>query len=371
MGIKDLYSVIKSNCPNQLPVVHFSKLGGYRIAIDISVFLYKFIRSAGPDRWIDPFLMLMCLIKQNNARAICIFDGPNFPEEKKKEQQARRVSSERIKEKLKEVIRLLHKIQEEYVPTDKTVEEDLKNDIRLLLNLNPMEDSTNYYNPVNVSDILQASVDKYTRQTIPITSEYANKAKQIMDILGVTHLQADGEAETLCSELAIHKYVDCVLTEDTDVLAYGTPIMLSKLDLSRGTVVFIQHESLVNALMLDELSFRDMCIMLGCDYNERSKVYPKKKGGKPVGVGAKKAYDMILEYKNIDKMKDVLVDVSVLKHERCRELFTPSKKCDTVSVPYPKALKEMELLEFLRDNPSVVKFEFIKEKWRKTDIIFE
>lgn len=369
MGIKDLYNVIKEHCPEQLVTIHFSKLAGYRIAIDISVFLYKFIRSAGPERWVDPFLMLMCIIKQHHARAICIFDGPNFPIEKKIEQDARRSSSEKIKEKLKEVTRILHKVQEEYVPYDLSIDDVLRKDIGLLLNINPLQDSTNYKNPVEVCDLLQKSVDKYTKQTIPITSEFAEKAKTIMDILGIAYFQADGEAEGLCCDLAVYGEVDCVLTEDTDVLAYGTPIMLSKLDLSRGTVTFIKHENLVRGLGLDAMSFKDLCIMLGCDYNSRAKTYPKKKNGKPVGIGAKKAFELIQTYKSIERMEDVLVDSSVLKYPRCRELLSV-KKPEKIKVPYPGKIDEMKLLEFLRENPVVIKFDYITQWWKKTDIVF-
>lgn len=371
MGIKDLYSVIKEHSPNQLVVTHFSNLSGYRIAIDISVFLYKFVRTAGPERWVDLFLMLMCMLKENSVRAVCIFDGPNFPVEKKSEQESRRASTAKIREKTKEITRILHKLQEEFVPYDLVVDESIKNEIQTILRIDPLEDATNYRDPVAVCEVLERAVDKYERQTIPITSEFAMTAKELMDILGVTYLQADGEAETLCAHLAITSQVDCVMTEDTDVLPYGTPIMLAKLDLAKSKVTVIQHRYLIKSLNMTSNQFRDMCICLGCDYNERAKAFPKKKNGKPVGVGAKKVFDFITTYGEIENFEEQLVDPSVLKYPRCRELFSTSKQIgEIVEVPFPRELDELKLLEFLREHKTTLTFEHIRAKWKKVDMVF-
>lgn len=371
MGIKDLYSVIKAECPKQLVTEKLSTFSGYRVSIDISVFLYKFIRSAGPDRWIDTFINLMCTLKRNSIRAICIFDGSNFPVEKKGEQDSRRSSTAKIREKIKELERLSEKLQLEYIPYDLSVT-DLKDEIRTILRINPLEDTTNYKIPEEVNNLITKNIEKFVKQTIPITSAFAEKAMEVMDILGVSYIQADGEAETLCAYLAVNGKVDCVLTEDTDVLPYGTPIMLSKLDLTRQTVTVIQYKHLIKALGLTYDTFKDLCIILGCDYNERCKVLPKKKGGKPVGVGAKKSFDFITEYGRIENFEDQIVDNSVLKYKRCRELFSVNEQIKVdVKVTYPGKVDKEKLQEFLRENNCSIPYGFIVDLWERVDMVFE
>ena len=92
MGINHLYQVIKLLCPDQLGSVDISELVGYKIAVDISIFLYKYVRSAGETVWMNIFILLLCTLKKYGIKAICIFDGPNPPIEKKKEQEKRRAN---------------------------------------------------------------------------------------------------------------------------------------------------------------------------------------------------------------------------------------------------------------------------------------
>ena len=91
--------------------------------------------------------------------------------------------------------------------------------------------------------------------------------------MGLAYLQALGEAETLCAYLAIKGQVDAVLTEDTDVMAYGTPVMLAFKDLkvTDEQVYGLHHKNILKDLEMNHEEFRDLCILLSCDYNERVK----------------------------------------------------------------------------------------------------
>ena len=61
MGIKDLFKLIKTNAPNELLDFHLHEFMGWRLPIDISIFLNKFIKSAGDRLWQNTFFYFYAL----------------------------------------------------------------------------------------------------------------------------------------------------------------------------------------------------------------------------------------------------------------------------------------------------------------------
>ncbi|CAG9461198.1 unnamed protein product [Pedinophyceae sp. YPF-701] len=101
--------------------------------------------------------------------------------------------------------------------------------------------------------------------------------------LGVEFIIAPYEADAQMAYLAREGLVDAVLTEDSDLLAYGCPLVLSKLD-DRGET--IKNTDRVKVLALEDLAkkanpvgldfkcfspemFLEMCVLAGCDYSPR------------------------------------------------------------------------------------------------------
>ena len=69
-----------------------------------------------------------------------------------------------------------------------------------------------------------------------------NHVRELFDILRVPYLTAIGEAEKMCAKLSIDNLVDAVLSEDTDVLAYGAPNFMSKIDTYQDTCMLINYD---------------------------------------------------------------------------------------------------------------------------------
>jgi flap endonuclease-1 len=329
MGIKDLYKVIKENSVQPLEY-EFSELKGLRIAVDISIFLYKTIRSVGNDSWMGVFIIFLCKLKEAGMKTICIFDGPNQPKEKKKEQERRREQNKKMQDRLKLCIKIRDNIQDNYITheilPDKIIEEAKK----VLPKRRKNTDVTNYYDPGDVVVSLNETIEKLKRQSIPITNEHRDKALEIVKSLGLKGIIADGEAETVCCYLVINEMADAVLTEDTDVLAYGATLFLALKDHKIHDKKFygIHYPSLLNEMNFTSSQFKDLCILLGCDYNSRIKGFPQDKVNrkKAVGIGAKHALSMITKYKSIENLLKYIEDPEPLKYERCRKLLTIPKK---------------------------------------------
>ena len=330
MGIKDLFKVINRICPDQVLEFSLSEWGSCSFAIDVSIFLYKTIKTMGDD-WAKYFMKMLISLKKNNIKAVCIFDGPNPPEEKKQEQFERRAAAEKAVSRMDECRKLKRLIEEKYLYNDEFLPENIQEKAKSLIGTQFKNLSKIMYSqPLEVYNQLEAVRSKLEKQTAPITDKHRSDAWKIVELLGMSAYQADGEAETLCASMAIHGLVDAVLTEDTDVMAYGAPWFLAyrSFKIPDEKICGIYMPNLLEAMGYTMDEFRDLCIMLGCDYNSRVKGYPPdgKKYKKPTPLGEAKVTCMIDEYRTIEAMEPYIEDIEPLKYERCRFLFTPYPK---------------------------------------------
>ena len=186
-----------------------------------------------------------------------------------------------------------------------------------------------------VEDLEKVKQKRY--QLIDIQPGDFNTAKELFDILRVPYLIAPWEAEKMCSKLCIDGLVEAVLSEDTDVIAYGAPIFLTKIDTSTDTGVEIKNSEIKSVLNFTQEQLLDLCIMCGTDYNPNI-----------FRVGAHTAYKKITAFKSIDGLKNnTTLDIGILNHERVRELFTKFENYSAKSIPYCGTPDYEKLLEFI------------------------
>ena len=164
-------------------------------------------------------------------------------------------------------------------------------------------------------------------------------------------------------------YVDAVLGEDTDVLAYGAPIFITHLDIHSGNVIVYHHQSLLKALDMNHETFLDMCIGCQCDYNGRL----KKKGARS-GYGPMSIYKLIIEHKVLEEVEEVLgneVDFSILNYRRCREIFTLPKRVDYISkaLLLMKRLNDEDLEVVFGKLQLKTKLDYVRGIFSKVEII--
>ena len=327
------------------------------------------------------FILLLCTLKKHGIKAVCIFDGPNSPPEKKPEQERRRKQNEKAISYLKECIRIRNILEDKYVLYDLEPSDELKKECKLLLCRNrrtTFVDATNYRDSMDIVESLNIEIEKKERQTLPITDDYRQKAEEIVKAMGLAHYRADGEAETLCAFLAINKMVDGVLTEDTDVLAYGTPLMIAfkEFKLSDAKVVGINYYTLLESLGYTHEEFKDLCILLSCDYNSRIKGYlPDKKNKKYICIGHTRAIIMINKYRRLENVEKYIEDAEPLKYVRCRELFTipktiPKELKDSTTIPKNGPIDLVFMNDIIKKNKLTVSIDYIKNFWKPSVITY-
>ena len=163
---------------------------------------------------------------------------------------------------------------------------------------------------------------------------------KILDSLGIRHITSENEGETLCAQLCCLGMVDAVLSDDTDVLAYGTPKTLVWFRGDKETVCEISFQELTETLGMSRSEFTDFCIMCGTDYNKNIRM-----------IGPDRAYAILKTAKTIENIPTEFpkLDISVLNHERIRELFSVPDSIDIdLSPPVKGSIQSFR--QCLEDN---------------------
>lgn len=371
MGILGLNDLLRSICPHIFRKTHINSLYGKILAVDISVFLYKYVRSYGEPNWIRSLVRFLCVLKKSGIKPVIIFDGPNQPKEKEVEQRRRREESRKIKQKYDDAIDLRKYLEDLLIKGETKTPQVSQDETKNLIGRRKIDHSGKISQIVDCMDLLAGLIDRIDKQILSIGTKHQSISMEVLDALGFPYIQANGEAETLCCYLASIGEVDGVLSEDTDILAYGIKMMVSKFDGNTSEVVIVSHKEILRELALTSVEFKDLCIMLSCDYNERCKM-PTKKGDKLMGVGPNRAYDLIVKHRSIDVISEETdINVVCLNHKRCRELLTVPNEYPGAVVPDCRGINHDNLEEISRKHQVSINFHEIREVYRPVTMILE
>jgi len=329
MGIKHLHQVLQKYAPNCYKTRHLSEFAYQRVAIDISLYLYKYKAIAG-DRWLESFVYLISCLRKWNIHCVFVYDN-KAPDEKKAEQQRRRETRAKQGDRVAELENDIRQYEKGGEPSEKMIEICKKEGVVSLLKRNESGQLL-----IDIK-LIKQKLESMKSMIISITEEDLQLSRDLFDMMDIPYMKAISEAEAYSSYMCIHGKVDAVLSEDTDVLAYGAPLFLTKIDTFANTVVCISYETALEELKMTKDTFVDLCIMLGCDYNTN---VPK--------VGPEKSIAFLNRYKSIENIKEIKEeDKEILHYKRVRELLAIPEEMD-VYVPYCGIPDFTKVDEFLR-----------------------
>ena len=230
MGIRHLNKHLRDKCPDSIRVLNMADLEGKRIAIDISIYLYKY---EGDDMLLENMYLMLSIFRHHNITPIFIFDGKPPPE--KKELLMKR------KEDKQEA-------QNEYEKLQKSLD-----------NNDDFDDSE--------KQEIVATMDQLKKQFIHINKSKIESVKELIRAYGATYYDAPGEADELCALLVLKKKVWACLSEDMDLFVYGCPRVLRYFSLMNHSIVLYHMKGILDELSLNQKEFREICILSGTDYN--------------------------------------------------------------------------------------------------------
>lgn len=268
MGIKDL-GIFVTKCPHAQRVVPLSLFKGKKVAVDANNILVTAITAVWRDIVKDtkyPYetpnmgLFIQKLLRrfaydlkkflESGITPIYIFDGKSPPEKGKCRDKR---NAKRIKHEAD--------FQAAMMQGNSLAPEMCTND-----------------HPIIVQ-IKRAATYLY-----PCDGEIIGTMKEFLGSLGIPIIQCNEEAERLCAQLCLSGHCSAAYTKDRDTLAHGCPLIM--VDLPGNTIYngamtpaveIIDLQQILIGLGLKFEEFVDMCIMLGCDYNDRiPQIGPKK-----------------------------------------------------------------------------------------------
>ena len=227
MGIRNLNRYLRNNCPESIRCIPISDISHKKIAVDISIYLYKYETE---NALLENMFMMLSIFRHYNIIPIFIFDGKP-PDEKKMLLQKRKEDKKTA--------------QKEYYKLQQSLQND-KQDYK--------------------KEII-AKMDQLKRQFVQINKEKIEKVKSLIRAYGATYYDAPGEADELCALLVIKKKVWACLSEDMDLFVYGCSRVLRYFSLVSHTVVLYFSKGIYNELNITYKDFKEICILSGTDYN--------------------------------------------------------------------------------------------------------
>ena len=304
MGIKNLHQFLRKKCPEAYQEIHLSQLAYKKVAIDVSLFLFKY-KSAVGERWIQSFINLILCLRRNHVHCYFVFDGPS-PIEKAQEKQKRKDSKQKIDDKANDLEFAIDKYHQD-------------GEIMPIL----LETMKRRKSPQKVKKLLGAKreksidikwLEKYLErirgQVVKMTSQDIENAKKLFDLLQIPYITSLSEAETLCAHLSRDDKVFAALSEDTDLLPSGCKMFLHKLNTRNDTCMLLNIDDILNSLEITFQQFQDFCILCGTDYNSN---LPK--------IGPVGAFKLITTHGTLDDFPEE-IDRSSLNYVRVREIFS-------------------------------------------------
>lgn len=258
MGIKGLKAFLRAKFPETIVRSHLSHFFGKKVAVDVLPYLFKFKAVQG-DGWRHGMMQFMVGLLANTIHPCFITDGPCVTVEKREEQEKRKSAKSKLEDKIRT-------LQEDLAHYEQTAE------ISERMKSLPIQSSSHRNlllgdagGDLN-TEAVRGHIDKLIRQKVTIAPEDLADIQEMCRVLRFPFFTAKQEAESLCSFLCLQGLVDAVVTEDSDVLAYGVPCWISGIE-HDGSCLVVETKTLQEATGLGGAEWLDFCIMCGTDYN--------------------------------------------------------------------------------------------------------
>ncbi|KAK8686717.1 hypothetical protein V6N13_125737 [Hibiscus sabdariffa] len=306
MGIKDLLRFMKPFIES----VHIKKYAGKRVGIDAYSWLHKGAYSCSMEicldsnsekksRYLAYFMHRVNLLRHHKITPVVVFDGASIPCKAATENERYRRREENRE-----------------LAIAKLKEGDVK-----------------------------AATELFQR-AVRITPAMAYQLIQILKSEKVEFVVAPYEADAQLAYLATLEAekggVAAVITEDSDLIAYGCPAITFKMDrYGNGeelvlSKVFDSLTSKPSFRNFDKELFTGMCVLAGCDF------LPSVPG-----IGIVKAHSLVSKYRNLDRVLSVL---KIEKGSQMPEDYSKSFK-EAVAVFQHARIYDAEIKELKHLKP--------------------
>lgn len=252
MGIPKLNKILVERCSQKaIHKIHLEHLYKKKIAVDISIYLYRFL---GDGNFMEHVYLFLSLFKYYCIEPIFVFDGKPPPE---KQGTIKQRKMEKCVAKAE--YELLEKQLSEIVTPERTTE-------------------------------IHKRMETLKKKMIKLKWEHIDKAIELIQSFGFVHYLAPHEADQLCVHLANRGDVYAILSDDMDMIISGCSCVIRNLNMSTHEVFLYNNDIIIDELNITLEHFRQIVILSGTDYNTST-------------ITIKKAFDIYLQYESINDGK--------------------------------------------------------------------
>lgn len=235
MGIRNLNRFIQHKCPDAASRIHLKDLSGKRVAVDISIYMYRY---SGEGALLENMYLMASVFRHYNIHAVFVFDGPP-PPQKTEVIEMRKRKKDAAKRQY-DVLDKLSKIRMDVSGCELTTAE---------------------------LDDIEETKRELKKQFVRLRDCDISDVKELLVSFGFAIVDAEGEADALCAKLSLKKRVDACISDDTDMFVYGCPVVLRNLSLLNHSVVSYSMPDILKTLSLTQQEFKMMCVVSGTDYS--------------------------------------------------------------------------------------------------------
>ena len=236
MGVRNLNRFIQHKCPDAASRIHLKDLSGKRVAVDISIYMYRY---SGEGALLENMYLMASVFRHYNIHAVFVFDGPPPPQ------------------------------KTEVIEIRKRKKEAAKKQYDTLLKIaKDRKDASGCEITTTELDDIEETMRELKKQFIRLKDCDISDVKELLVSFGFATIDAEGEADALCAKLSIKKRVDACLSDDTDMFVYGCPTVLRNISLLNHSVVRYSMPEILLTLSLTQQEFKMMCVVSGTDYSQ-------------------------------------------------------------------------------------------------------
>ena len=302
MGIKNLNLVIKES----MKKTTFDKLRGSIIGVDFSLFLYRFVYNKNNP--VECFLRQIHLFFRHKILPVYVIDG-DAPLEKQSALDKRAHKRQKLYDKIAD---LLEKQADNNSPT--------------------------------TSSRINSEITKLERRCVVFSQKMVQDILYFFELLGLPVIRENEEADFILAKLSAANKIDYILSDDSDVLAFGAKKVLKNFCIKEEKCELYDMDSILMSLGVSMQKFVDICILCGCDYTTKIR-----------NMNCGKSLQLILQYQSIEEVaKNTDYVINLEQIEKARELFGKELSgltMDRISASIVKKNCRLEELDkFLRAN---------------------
>ena len=232
MGIKNLNQYLISCQPSDnIRKRNLDVLEGKVVAVDISIYIYKFL---GEGNLLTQMYLFLGMFYYYKIQPIFVFDGKP-PPEKYELLKKRKYEKQDAKIKLEEI-------------------QSAINDGEIVL---------------DNATMLQMEVLR--KKMVSMHHTHIQLVKQLIRAYGFPIIESPGEADEMCAKLCLSGIAEMCMSDDMDMFLYGCPVVLRNISLLNHTAVMYDTIKILENLQLSQDEFREIMVLAGTDYSINKK----------------------------------------------------------------------------------------------------